>query len=256
MYRQFLDALMLDISSEPMEVAPTGHYSMGGLVVEPDSHATRVPGLYAAGEATSGLHGANRLGGNSLAETLVFGRRAGAAAAAWSSGLDAQQRSKAAVGAARDDLDAMISPGEHFARPLQRAIRDEMWAHCGVVRREEDLKQALERLAEIREAARSVDVRPTSEGYVDLAHALDLRGSVQAATATVLGALERRETRGAHVRSDYPELDPGLQRRHVVEQAVDGTLRGSWRDLPPVPSELQEWAEGADELAVEGRLLE
>ena len=255
MYRQFLDALMLDISSEPMEVAPTAHYSMGGIVVDADTHATRVPGLYAAGEATSGLHGANRLGGNSLAETVVFGRRAGQAAAEWSAGLDAQQRSKPAVADARADLDALIGPGEHFARPLQRAVRDTLWAHCGVVRTEQELAHALERLGQIGAAAASVDVRPTSEGYLDLAHALDLRGSVMAAAATVLGALERRESRGAHTRADHPDLDPRLQRRFTVELR-DGALRGSWREVPPIPHELAAWVEGTGEPEVAGRLLE
>ncbi len=256
MYRQFLESSMLDISRQPMEVAPTAHYSMGGVVVDPETHATEVEGLYAAGEVTAGLHGANRLGGNSLAETVIFGRRAGEAAAAHSEGLAVQLRSRGDVRAAADDLDDTLREGEEFARPVQRALRDAMWEHCGVVRTEDGLKQGLDRLAELRERARTVDVRPTSEGWGDLAHALDLRASLLTAEASLLGAIERRETRGAHNRSDYPALDPALQRNVVVRQGADGGLTVAWHEVPAVPAELRSWADGEGELAVEGRLLE
>jgi len=256
MYRQFLESSMLDISRQPMEVAPTAHYSMGGVVVDPETHATEVEGLYAAGEVTAGLHGANRLGGNSLAETVIFGRRAGAAAAAHSEALAVQLRSRQVVRAAAEDLDETLREGEEFARPVQRALRDTMWEHCGVVRTEDGLKQGLDRLAELRERARTVDVRPTSEGWGDLAHALDLRASLLTAEASLLGAVERRETRGAHNRSDYPALDPALQRNLVVRQGTDGGLTAAWHDVPAVPEELRSWADGEGELAVEGRLLE
>jgi succinate dehydrogenase / fumarate reductase flavoprotein subunit len=127
MHRQFMEAQMLDISKEPMEVAPTAHYTMGGVVVDAESHATRVTGLYAAGEVTSRLHGANRLGGNSLAETVVFGRFAGEHASEYSRSLNAQPRSNRAIRAAHDDLDSLIGAGDEMARPLQRALRDSMW---------------------------------------------------------------------------------------------------------------------------------
>jgi succinate dehydrogenase / fumarate reductase flavoprotein subunit len=133
MYRQFLEYQMLDISQEPMEVAPTAHYSMGGVVVDPDTHATDVAGLYAAGEVTAGLHGANRLGGNSLAETIVFGRRAGEAAASYSASRDLQLRARQVVSAADEELSGFIRHGRQFARPLQRALHNAMWATCGVV---------------------------------------------------------------------------------------------------------------------------
>ena len=140
MYRQFLETQMLDISREPMEVAPTAHYSMGGVVVEPETHATDVEGLYAAGETTTGLHGANRLGGNSLSETIVFGRRAGEAAAAFSMSCDVQLRSRQKIAEADEDLSSLIREGEEFARPLQRALRNTMWECCGVVRRRGEAK--------------------------------------------------------------------------------------------------------------------
>lgn len=256
MYRQFLESQMLDISREPMEVAPTAHYSMGGVVVAAETHATDVPGLFAAGEVTAGLHGANRLGGNSLSETVVFGRRAGEAAAKYSAGLDAQVRSRAAIVDALDSLDALIRPGDAFARPLQRALRDTMWQHGGVVRNDEGLAQGLARLAEIRAAAERLDVRPTSEGFGDLMHALDLRGSLVVAEATLLAARARRETRGAHNRADYPDLDPAFQVNFEVRLAPDGGLQLSSRPVPPVPADLAPWVAAQEDLALAGRLLE
>ncbi len=255
MYRQYLDALMLDISSGPMEVAPTSHYSMGGILVEPETHATDVEGLYAAGETTAGLHGANRLGGNSLSETLIFGRRAGDAAAAFSMSSDMQLRSRAAIKEANDELSSFIHEGDEFARPLQRAVRDTMWENCGVVRDEERLEKGLKKLAEVREAAKTVDVRPSSEGYADLAHALDLRASLVTAEASLLGAVERKESRGAHSRSDYPETDPNLKINFVIARSEDGGLSVSPQAVEVVPDELQEWLD-EEEIQAAGRLLE
>lgn len=256
MYRQFLDSQMLDISREPMEVAPTAHYSMGGVEVDPETQATAVEGLYAAGEVTAGLHGANRLGGNSLAETVVFGRRAGDAAAAFSSSQDVQLRSRAAVTAAHDELDALVHPGGEFARPLQRAVRNTMWADCGVTRSEDQLKQALTRLSDIAATSSDVDVRPTSEGWSDLGHALDLRATLTSARATVMGAIERRETRGCHVRTDYPELDPALQVNTVTTRGAAGELVVTTEAVPAMSEELRDWIAGTDALEVAGRLLE
>ena len=254
MYRQFLEALMLDISKSPMEVAPTAHYTMGGVVVAPETHATDVEGLYAAGENTSGLHGANRLGGNSLSETVVFGRRAGEAAAKFSQESDVQLRSRSAIKAAGEELDSYIKEGDEFARPLQRALRNTMQETCGVVRSEEKLNEGLKRLANIRAASEDVDVRPTSEGFGDLAYALDLRGSLVVAEATILGAIERRETRGAHNRSDYPKLDPNLKVNFIVSK--DDELIVAREQVQVVPKYLEEWAKSYEEYQVTGRLIE
>jgi succinate dehydrogenase / fumarate reductase flavoprotein subunit len=256
MYRQFLEAQMLDISRQPMEVAPTAHYSMGGVVVDPETTATAVEGLYAAGEVTAGLHGANRLGGNSLAETLVFGRRAGEYAAARSLSLTQSRRDPTAIRAAHAELDALIHPGSQLARPLQRALRDTMWASSGVVRTEERLIHGLERIDELKEQAKNVDVRPSSEGYKDLALALDLRAALVVAEATLLGARERRESRGAHARSDYPTLDPALTGNFVIRQGADGRLSVSFRPAPPLPPALLPYLQKRTELTLEGRLLE
>jgi succinate dehydrogenase / fumarate reductase, flavoprotein subunit len=255
MYRQFIEAQMVDITAEPMEVAPTAHYSMGGVVVDPETHSTDVEGLYAAGECTSGVHGANRLGGNSLAETLVFGRRAGEAAAAFSGRQDLQLRPRDVIAAAQDHLDALVRDGDEFARSLQRAVRDAMWEHCGVVRDEDGLQAGLRRLREVAGSVDEVDVRPSSEGWGDLAHALDLRATLLSAEASVLGAIERRESRGAHSRSDHPDLDPDLRLRLVTRLDDDGKVVVEREGLPEVPEDLREWIDD-EELEVAGRLLE
>lgn len=255
MYRQFMEAQMLDISESQMEVAPTAHYSMGGVVVDPETHATSVTGLYAAGEVTSGLHGANRLGGNSLAETIVFGRFAGEHAAEYSREIPAQHRSQQVIQAANDDLSSFIKPGDEMARPLQRALRDNMWDNCGVVRHEDKLYVALDIIASIREASEHLDVRPSSEGYQDLALALDLRSSLMSAEASVLGAIERRETRGAHNRSDYPATDPALRINFITKLNDDGELVLTRRTVSPIASDLQAWIDD-EELEIDGRLLE
>jgi succinate dehydrogenase / fumarate reductase flavoprotein subunit len=251
MYRQFIEWQMLDISREPMEVAPTAHYSMGGIVVDPETHATDVPGLYAAGECVGGLHGANRLGGNSLGEALISGKRAGEAAATFSLEREVFSRSRRAIDEALRELDELTHPGEELGRPLQRRVRDLMWEKAGVVRTEDGLRDGLRELASIRDASGAVDVRPGAGGWTDLAHALDLRAGLVAAEATLRSAIERRETRGAQIRADYPELDPSLQ----VNIHHDARMEPWTVPVPPVPDELREWAEGPLEVGAE-RLLE
>jgi succinate dehydrogenase / fumarate reductase flavoprotein subunit len=258
MYRQFIEYQMLDISKQPMEVAPTAHYSMGGIVVDPATGATEVGGLYAAGECTSGLHGANRLGGNSLAETVVFGRRAGEAATTFSQSSEMLRRSRRVIDAAGEDLDQFLKPGDELARPLQRALRDLMWEHCGVVRDEATLLAGLKKLEDLKLAARAVDVRPGQEGWAELAHVLDLRAGLAAAEATLQGAVHRRESRGAHQRSDFPQLDPQLQvNLSARRDPASGRLDITAAPIPPVPAELSRWVSepGTLEVAAE-RLLE
>ena len=256
MYRQFLEAQMLDISLYPMEVAPTAHYSMGGVVVDPEDTSTATTGLFAAGEVTSGLHGANRLGGNSLAETVVFGRRAGESAAAYSNALASQIRSQRAIQAAHEDLNTLIHEGDELVRPLQRTLRNAMWENCGVVRSEEHLKNGLEQISKIKAVLEDMDVRPSSEGYKDLAIALDLRASLVVAEATILSAMLRRESRGAHQRYDYPNLDPMLKVNFVTRLDKQGDLHVMSKPVPEVSNELSGWVLEEKELSLQGRLLE
>ena len=256
MYRQFVEYQMLDIAREPMEVAPTAHYSMGGIVVDPPTHATDVPGLYAAGECTAGLHGANRLGGNSLVETVVFGRRAGEAAARFSRESESQLRSRRAVDEANADLDGLIHNGTELSRALQRAVRDLMWERCGVVREAGDMREALGTLDEIRSVLPSVDVRPSEEGWGDLGQVLDVQAMLGTAEATLRGAIARRETRGAHIRSDFPELDPSMQLNFLVEHDVHAGMVVEPAPIPPVSVELAPWMTRAGDADSAGKLLE
>jgi succinate dehydrogenase / fumarate reductase, flavoprotein subunit len=257
MHRQMIEAQMLDISVEPMEVAPTAHYSMGGIAIEPETGATEVAGLYAAGEITAGLHGANRLGGNSLSETVVFGARAGVGAAAHSRDLNVQLRSRGTIVEAFDELDAAIRDGDEVVRVAQRELRNTMWEHVGVVRDEEGLDAGIERLRDLQANLPSLDVQPDSQGYQDLSAALDLRGSVITALATALAARERRETRGAHQRRDHPGRDDEHQLvNHRVRLGADGELSLETVPRAPIPDHLGEWARDAEEVDTSGRLLE
>ncbi|WP_254259499.1 L-aspartate oxidase [Leucobacter chinensis] len=211
-YRNLIDMQMLDITKEPIEVAPTAHYSMGGVWVSADEHRTGVDGLWAIGEAASGLHGANRLGGNSLIELLVYGRLTGGDAAQYVQGLTEVKRDPAMVHEAREEMQALLTGGgEESPRLLQRQLRDLMTEHAGVVRSEEGLLEGLRKLAELETRAGHVTAHPDIAGFDDLAHAFDLYGSLLAARATLESALERRETRGCHNRSDFPEQDDALK---------------------------------------------
>ena len=255
MYRQFMESQMLDISKDPMEVAPTAHYSMGGVVVDAETHSTDVRGLYAAGECTSGVHGANRLGGNSLAEILVFGKIAGEYAAGFSKDLDLQMRNRSIINDALKELDQLTSNGEQLARPLQRAVRNIMWNFCGVIRSGEGLEEGLTELMKVKEASKDVDVRPSAEGFSDLALALDLLGSIDSAEATIRSAIARKESRGAHQRSDYKQLDTSENVNYIVE-LVDGNQSISKTEVEKLPELLQDAMDAYEELSVEGRLLE
>jgi succinate dehydrogenase / fumarate reductase, flavoprotein subunit len=254
--RQFLEAQMLDISQEKMEVAPTAHYSMGGVVIDPETCATGINGLYAVGEITSGLHGANRLGGNSLSETVVFGRRAGEAAAGFSRSLPAQPRSWQTIQAASQELDDLLHPGGELPLLVLRRLRDLMWEYCGVVRSDERLQQGLERLEDIRRQAADLEVQAGPEGYHDLGIALDLTGAIPAAEATLRSALARKESRGAHQRYDFPDLDPALRLSFRARLDASGTLSVEPHPLPDVPAELAAHLEDVEDYGVEGRLVE
>ncbi|MGM0731715.1 MAG: FAD-binding protein, partial [Actinomycetota bacterium] len=234
-FQTLMETQMLDITASPIEIAPTAHYSMGGVWVDPVDHSTDVEGLWAIGEASSGLHGANRLGGNSLIELLVFGRIVGRSAVAYSDSLEAQVRSHAAVDEARAEIsDLLASEGTENVRALQREVRNLMTEHAGVVRDEAGLLAGLEKLAGIEARMADVGIHPDIAGFADLSHAFDLRSSVLAARATLECALERRETRGCHNRSDYPDQDPNLQVNLVWSPSV-GVVRES---IPAVSADV------------------
>ncbi|WP_145806854.1 L-aspartate oxidase [Kribbella amoyensis] len=250
-YQTLLELQMLDITQQPIEIAPTAHYSMGGVWVRPEDHGTGVDGLYAIGEASSGLHGANRLGGNSLIELLVFGRIVGEAAAKYSVERQAQYRSAEAVAEARGEVDALLaSDGQENVRALQRALRDTMTARAGVVRDEAGLLAGVKELTELEGRMEQVGVHPDIAGFQDLAHAFDLKSSALAARATLDAALERRETRGCHNRSDFPDLDESLQ----VNLVWSGPGSVEREQIPAIPEEFRRLMR--DDISTEGKLVE
>ena len=251
-FQTLMETQMLDITASPIEIAPTAHYSMGGVWVDPVDHSTDVEGLWAIGEASSGLHGANRLGGNSLIELLVFGRIVGRSAVAYSDSLEAQVRSHAAVAEARSEISELLeSEGTENVRALQREVRNLMTEHAGVVRDEAGLVAGLEKLAGIEARMADVGIHPDIAGFADLSHAFDLRSSVLAARATLECALERRETRGCHNRSDYPEMDPELQ-VNLVWSPSTGVLR---EPIPAVSADVAALMHSG-EISQEGKLVE
>ncbi|MDN5657509.1 FAD-binding protein [Brevibacterium sandarakinum] len=251
-FQTMMETQMLDITVSPIEIAPTAHYSMGGVWVDPVEHSTDVEGLWAIGEASSGLHGANRLGGNSLIELLVFGRIVGRSAIAYSDGLETQVRSHDAIAEARAEIgDLLASDGTENVRALQREIRNLMTEHAGVVRDEAGLLAGLEKLAAIEARMSQVGIHPDIAGYADLSHAFDLKSSALAARATLECALERRETRGCHNRSDYPEQNPELQ-VNLVWSPSTGVVR---EDIPAVDPEVAELMRG-EEISQVGKLVE
>jgi succinate dehydrogenase / fumarate reductase flavoprotein subunit len=249
-YQTLLELQMLDITTTPIEIAPTAHYSMGGVWVRPEDHSTDVEGLWAIGEAASGLHGANRLGGNSLIELLVFGRIVGQAAAEYSAGLESQQRSVDALGEARAEVDGFLAAdGPENVRSLQRTLRNTMTEYAGVVRDEAGLLQGLSELDAVEERMKSLGVHPDIAGFQDLAHALDLKSGLLASRATVEAAIERRETRGCHNRSDYPDLDESLQ----VNLVWSGPGQITRDSIPAIPEEIAALMRDVD---THGKLVE
>ncbi len=257
-YRTMIDLQMLDITQEPIEIAPTAHYSMGGVWVRAEDHGTGVDGLYAIGEASSGLHGANRLGGNSLIELLVYGRVTGADAASYVSALTTVHRSAEAVAEARDEMQMLLTRtdsngGNHESpRLLQRAVRDLMTKHAGVVRSEAGLREGLAKLDALDERVAHITAHPDIAGFDDLAHAFDLYGSMLAARATLECALERRETRGCHNRSDYPSQDDSLQGNFLWTPTGGATLEPATE----APDSSRELAHATIDDSVNGKLVE
>jgi len=252
-YRTLIDLQMLDITEEPIEIAPTAHYSMGGVWVRAEDHGTGVDGLYAIGEASSGLHGANRLGGNSLIELLVYGRIAGTDAAEYVSGLTEIRRDPAAIDEARTEMRGLlVGEGHESPRRLQRMLRDLMTQYAGVVRSEAGLTEALVKLDELQGRADGLTAHPDIAGFDDLTHAFDLYGSLIAARATLECALERRETRGCHNRSDYPEQSDELRGSFVW--TPEGGV--AFEAASEAPDSFRELARGRADDSVGGKLVE
>ncbi len=242
MYHQFKQLADIDITREPMEVGPTTHYVMGGVRVDADTQMSTVPGLFAAGEVAAGLHGANRLGGNSLSDLLVFGKRAGEHAAAWASEHGAGRVDEARVDALAREALAPFERGAGEENPyaIQHELQETMQDLVGIVRRGEELKEALERIERLSERAERVGVDGNREYNPGWHTALDLRHLMTVSEAIARCALERTESRGAHFRDDHPQKDPEWGRFNLVVSAGDdGRMRVKREAVRPLPSELQ-----------------
>ena len=227
MYHQFKQLADIDITSTPMEVGPTTHYAMGGVRVDGDSQMSTLPGLFAAGEVAAGLHGANRLGGNSLSDLLVFGKRAGEYAARFARDHAALEPDAGEVGeAARRALEPFERAGGENPYAVQHSLQTMMQELAGIVRRDDELAKALEGLARLRAIAARAGATGNREYNPGWHTALDLDNLLTVSEAVVRSALERKESRGGHFRDDHPAKDPAYAAFNVVvEKGGDGTMR-------------------------------
>jgi len=242
MYHQFKQLADIDITREPMEVGPTTHYMMGGVRVDADSQMSDVAGLFAAGECAAGLHGANRLGGNSLSDLLVFGKRAGEYAAAY-----AKENSLGAVNmdelesAEKWALQAFERKGPDNPYAVQRTLQDVMQELVGIVRQEQEMLQALERIRELKDASVRVSVDGNREYNVGWHTALDLYSLLTVSEIVARAALERKESRGAHFRDDFPTKDKQYDGFNiVVRKGAGGEMQLTHEAIPPMREDLQQ----------------
>ncbi|HXY42742.1 MAG TPA: fumarate reductase/succinate dehydrogenase flavoprotein subunit [Acidimicrobiales bacterium] len=247
MYHQFKELADVDITTDAMEVGPTCHYIMGGVRVEADTEATTVPGLYAAGEVAGGMHGANRLGGNSLSDLLVFGRRAGLAAAEYAHGRPQPRLEPGDVTKVTDHaLSFFEHDGSENAYSVHHDLQETMQDLVGIIRTESELLEAKEKLVELAERAAKVSVEGNRSFNPGWHLALDLESMLACARCTTLGAIERRESRGGHTREDYPKPDPELETVNMVTRLRNGEIVVAPEPKPVMPSELAElFAEGS-----------
>jgi len=243
MYHQFKELADVDITKEAMEIGPTCHYVMGGVEVDPDTEAATVLGLYAAGEVAGGMHGSNRLGGNSLSDLLVFGRRAGVAAA---------ENARARAGRARLSDDALASAAQAALAPFDREggenpytvqhdLQQTMHDLVGIIRTEAEMKGALERIAEFKERVANLSVDGHRQYNPGWHLALDLPHMLVVSECIARAALERQESRGGHTRDDFPAADPEWARLNLVcTRGPDGDVVVRRQPLPQMPSDLAE----------------
>jgi succinate dehydrogenase / fumarate reductase flavoprotein subunit len=241
MYHQFKQLANLDITTTPMEIGPTTHYVMGGVRVDGDSQMSSVPGLFAAGEVAAGLHGANRLGGNSLSDLLVFGRRAGEYAAKFAKENGAAAADQAQVDAAlRDALAPFSRPSTEGPYQVQHELQDLMQDNVGIVRREEEMMRALDGIARLKERAGKIAVQGNREYNPGWHTAIDLNNLLIISEAIARAAIDRKESRGGHFRDDYPAKEKAYAGHNtVLRRNGDGTMQVERRAIPPMPAELQ-----------------
>jgi succinate dehydrogenase / fumarate reductase flavoprotein subunit len=244
MYHQFKELADIDITKEPMEIGPTTHYIMGGVRVDGDTQMSTVPGLFAAGECAAGINGANRLGGNSLSDLLVFGKRAGEFAARFARENKAVALDPSAVTRAADDavkpFDAARGTGEN-PYAVQSALQEMMQSLVGIVRTESEMRQALADLEALKARAATATVTGHREYNPGWHTALDLRHLLTVSEAITRSALERKESRGGHFREDFPEKVAEFGTFNIVtRKAADGSMEVSRLPNPEMPAELKQ----------------
>ncbi len=241
MYHQFKELADVDITKEPMEVGPTCHYVMGGVRVDADTAASTVPGLFAAGEVAGGMHGSNRLGGNSLSDLLVFGRRAGLSAAEYVkrfTGSLTRDPGQVEV-VAREALAPFDRTSGENPYAVQQDLQETMQTLVGIIRTEAELRKALDELTQLKARAEKVAVVGNRQYNPGWHLALDLRSLLTVSEAITRAALERKESRGGHTRDDYPTPDPHFGKVNVVVRERRGEMTLSQEPLPEMPDELK-----------------
>jgi succinate dehydrogenase / fumarate reductase flavoprotein subunit len=243
MYHQFKELGGLDITSEPMEVGPTTHYIMGGIRVDADSQMARVPGLFAAGECAAGINGANRLGGNSLSDLLVFGKRAGEFAARYarenSLGSIDDEQIEAVARWALEPFER--NSGDEGPFQVQQDLQELMQNQVGIIRNEKDLLGAIEGILALRERARVIKVAGNREYNPGWHTILDLHNLLTVSEAIARAAVLRKESRGAQTREDYPQKDERLGKVNlVVRKGIDGEMQVEEVPIPEMPDELKQ----------------
>jgi succinate dehydrogenase / fumarate reductase flavoprotein subunit len=242
MYHQFMQLAGIDITKEPMEIGPTTHYVMGGIRVDGDSQMSTVPGLFAAGECAAGLHGANRLGGNSLSDLIVFGKRAGEYAAKFAKDHGAVTVDMGQVDRAANDALAPFnrSPGSEGPYQVQEALQETMQDNVGIVRAQHEMENALEIIASLKQRAAKAPVSGNREYNPGWHTALDLNNLLTVSEAVALCALNRKESRGGHFRDDYPDKSAEFAAfNHVVQKGPNGEMQLSRAPIPPMPDHLK-----------------
>ena len=243
MYHQFKELADLDITREPMEVGPTTHYIMGGIRVDADSQMSTIPGLFAAGECASGINGANRLGGNSLSDLIVFGQRAGEYAAEWARKNGSVRMDDGAVDRAMKGALAPFEIGDTGENPykVQSDLQDTMQDLVGIVRVEGEMQEALTRIQRFWERSARVGVSGRRDYHAGWHTALDLRNLLAVSEAIARSALERKESRGGHFREDYPDKGAEFGTINImVKQGPGGAMQVARVSIPPIPDYLKE----------------
>ena len=245
MYHQFMQLANLDITKEPMEIGPTTHYAMGGIRVNAETQATNIPGLFAAGECAAGLHGANRLGGNSLSDLIVFGKRAGEYAAIYAKENPAANVSEAQVAAAyREAIEPFERPagsGSEGPYQVQYDLQNMMQANVGIVRLQNEMEFALAGIDKLKARAAKVAVQGHLEYNPGWHTAIDLKHLLTISEAITLGAIDRKESRGGHFREDFPNKDPEAAKYNsVISKAADGSMKLRRETIPPLPEALKQ----------------